>query len=125
MRKFILPLIASLACATPALASDTRVEVRGGAIWSNGTTEATYGAAAGIDFDLAPMVFAGVEVSADKIDESGTKVAFGATGRLGVKRPRRPDCSLRAATPPSLATFVMATGMPALGSSKASWARSI
>ena len=36
MRKIILPLIASLAFATPALANDTRVEVRGGAIWSNG-----------------------------------------------------------------------------------------
>ena len=85
MRKFIVPLIASLACATPALASDTRVEVRGGAIWSNGTTKATYGAAGGIDFDVAPTVFAGVEVSADKIDDSGTKVAYGATGRLGFK----------------------------------------
>ena len=85
MRKFILPLIASLAVATPALANDTRVEVRGGAIWSNGTTEATYGAAAGVDFDLAPLTFAGVEVSADKIDQSGTKVAFGATGRFGIK----------------------------------------
>ena len=85
MRNFILPLIASLALATPALANDTRVEVRGGAIWSNGTTEATYGAAAGIDFDLAPMTFAGVEVSADKIDQAGTKLAYGATGRFGVK----------------------------------------
>jgi hypothetical protein len=85
MRKFILPLIASLAFATPALANDTRVEVRGGAIWSNGSTEATYGAAAGYDFDLAPRIFAGVEVSADKIDQSGTKVAYGFTGRFGVK----------------------------------------
>ena len=85
MRKFILPLIASLAFATPALANDTRVEVRGGAIWSNGTTKATYGAAAGVDFDLAPMTFAGVEVSADKIDQAGTKLAYGATGRFGVK----------------------------------------
>ena len=85
MRNYILPLIASVACATPALANDTRVEVRGGAIWSNGTTEATYGAAAGVDFDLAPMTFAGVEVSADKIDKSGTKLAYGVTARFGVK----------------------------------------
>ena len=85
MRKIILPLVASLAFATPALANDTRVEVRGGAIWLNGQTDATYGAAAGVDFDLAPMTFAGVEVSADKIDRSGTKVAYGATGRFGVK----------------------------------------
>ena len=79
MRKFILPLIASLAFAGPALANETRAEVRGGAIWSNGSTEATYGAAVGYDFDLAPMTFAGVEVSGDKIDQSGTKV-FAAGG---------------------------------------------
>ena len=85
MRKFILPLIASLAFAAPALANETRAEVRGGAIWSNGSTEATYGAAVGYDFDLAPMTFAGVEVSGDKIDQSGTKVSYGVTGRLGVK----------------------------------------
>lgn len=85
MRKFILPLIASLAFAAPALANETRAELRGGAIWSNGQTEATYGAAVGYDFDLAPMTFAGVEVSGDKIDQSGTKVAYGITGRVGVK----------------------------------------
>lgn len=85
MRKIILPLVASLAFATPALANEARVEARGGVIWSNGTSEATYGAAAGYDFDLAPTTFAGVEVSADKIDETGTKVAYGFTGRLGVK----------------------------------------
>ena len=83
MRKFILPLIASLAFAAPALANETRAELRGGAIWSNGQTEATYGAAVGYDFDLAPMTFAGVEVSGDKIDQSGTKVAYGITGRVG------------------------------------------
>jgi outer membrane immunogenic protein len=85
MRKFVLPLLASLALASPALANDTRVEVRGGAIWSNGTTEDTWGAAAGVDFDLAPRTFAGVEVSGDKIGQTGTKVAWGVTGRLGIK----------------------------------------
>ncbi len=85
MRKIILPLVASLAFATPALANEARVEVRGGAIWLNGNTDATYGAAAGYDFDLAPNTFAGVEVSGDKVDETGSKVAFGMTGRLGLK----------------------------------------
>ena len=84
MRKFILPLIASLAVATPALA-DTRAEVRGGAIWSNGTTEDTYGAAIGFDGDLGPMTFYGIEVSGDKIADTGTKVAYGVSGRLGIK----------------------------------------
>ncbi len=85
MRKFILPLIASLAVATPALADETRVEVRGGAIWSAGTTEDTWGAAAGFDTDLGPAGFAGFEVSGDKIGTSGTKVAWGLTGRAGIK----------------------------------------
>ncbi|MEQ1499484.1 MAG: hypothetical protein ABL914_12590 [Novosphingobium sp.] len=84
MRKFILPLIASLAFATPALA-DTRAEVRGGAIWSGGVTEDTYGAAVGFDGDLGPMTFYGIELSGDKINDTGTKVAWGLTGRVGVK----------------------------------------
>lgn len=85
MRKIILPLVASLALASPALANETRVEARGGVIWSNGTSEDTWGAAVGYDFDLGPATFAGLEVSGDKIGATGTKVAFGATGRLGVK----------------------------------------
>ncbi len=84
MRKFILPLLASLAVATPALA-DTRAEVRGGAVWSNGVTEDTYGAAIGFDGDLGPAAFYGIELSGDKIADTGTKVAWGLTGRLGVK----------------------------------------
>jgi outer membrane immunogenic protein len=85
MRKIVLPLLASLAIASPALANEGRIEARGGVIWSNGTSEDTYGVAAGYDFDLGATTFAGVEVSGDKIATSGTKVAFGVTGRLGVK----------------------------------------
>lgn len=85
MRKFVLPLIASLAIASPAMANETRVEVRGGVIWSNGSSEDTWGAAAGYDFDLGSSAFAGVELSGDKIGTSGTKVAWGFTGRLGAK----------------------------------------
>jgi outer membrane immunogenic protein len=85
MRKFILPLLASLAVATPALANEARVEARGGVIWSNGSSEDTYGVAAGYDFDLGTSAFAGVEVSGDKIGATGTKVAYGVTGRLGIK----------------------------------------
>lgn len=85
MRKYILPLIASLAIATPALANEGRAEVRGGAIWSNGDTDAIYGAALGYDFDLGETTFVGAEVSGDKIDASGTKVAWGLTGRAGIK----------------------------------------
>ncbi|MDE2436101.1 MAG: hypothetical protein KGM49_07575 [Sphingomonadales bacterium] len=84
MRKVLLPLLASLAIATPALADEARVEARGGVIWSNGQSQDIWGAAAGYDFDLAPMTFAGVEVSGDKIGTSNTKVAWGVSGRIGL-----------------------------------------
>ena len=85
MRKFILPLIASLAFASPALANNLRAEVRGGVINSDGVTKATYGVAAGYDMSLAPMTFVGAEVSADKIDLQGTQLAYGLTGRAGIR----------------------------------------
>lgn len=85
MRKVLLPLVASLAIASPALANEARVEARGGVYWSPGYTQDTYGAAAGYDFDLGNTAFAGVEVSGDKIADSGTRVAWGFTGRLGAK----------------------------------------
>lgn len=85
MRKVLLPLLASLAIASPALANETRVEARGGVIWNNGDSEAIAGVAAGYDFDLGSSTFVGAEVSADKILESNTRVAFGFTGRAGLK----------------------------------------
>lgn len=85
MRLVLLTLAASLVAATPALANEARVEARGGAIWNKGNTEAVAGVAAGYDFDLGSMAFAGAEVSADKILTSGTKVSFGFNGRLGAK----------------------------------------
>jgi outer membrane immunogenic protein len=85
MKKFILPLIAAMAVATPAMANEGRVEVRGGVVWANGSSQDTWGAAAGYDFDLGSSAFAGVEVSGDKIGSSGSQVAFGGTARLGVK----------------------------------------
>lgn len=85
MKKFILPLIASMAIATPALANEGRVEVRGGVIWSGGETQDTWGAALGYDLDAGDNAFIGAEVSGDKIGTSGTKVAWGLTGRAGIK----------------------------------------
>ena len=49
MRKVLLPLLASLAIATPAMANEARIEARGGVIWANGTSEDVWGAAAGYD----------------------------------------------------------------------------
>ena len=86
MRKVLLPLLASLAVASPALANEARVEARGGVFWADGYTQDSYGVAAGYDFDLGETLFAGAEVSADKIADTGTKVAFGLTGRAG-RRP--------------------------------------
>jgi hypothetical protein len=85
MRKVLLPLLASMAVASPALANEARVEARGGVIWNGGDEEAIAGVAAGYDFDLGSSAFVGAEVSADKILTSNTRVAFGLTGRVGAK----------------------------------------
>lgn len=85
MKKLILPVLASLAVATPALANEARVEVRGGVVWMGGSSEDTWGAAAGYDFDLGDSAFAGLEVSGDKIGTSGTIVSWGFNARLGIK----------------------------------------
>jgi outer membrane immunogenic protein len=86
MRKFILPLVASLAVATPALANEARVEARGGVVWDSGNTEAIAGIAAGYDFDLGGTAFTGLEISADKILASGSNlVGVGFSGRVGAK----------------------------------------
>lgn len=85
MRKVLIALAASAALATPALANEARIEARGGVFWTDGYTQDAYGVAAGYDFDLGETAFAGVEVSGDKIADTGTKVAFGASGRLGAK----------------------------------------
>jgi len=85
MRKILIALAATAAFASPALANEARVEARGGVIWSDGDSQDFWGMAAGYDFDLGEKAFAGLEVSGDKIGTSGTKVAFGVTGRLGAK----------------------------------------
>ena len=59
--------------------------MRGGLIWAFDETEATLGAAAGYDFDLGETLFAGAELSADKVIVEGSDVAFGTTARLGTK----------------------------------------
>ena len=85
MRKFLVPIMASLALASPALATEARVEARGGVIWNQGEEEAVAGIAGGYDFDLGSTTFAGFEASADKILTGGTRVSWGVGGRLGAK----------------------------------------
>ena len=90
MRKLAMAIAAaSTVFAAPAFAQDAtgeaRVEVRGGGVFFEGTDEATVGVAAGYDFNLSDTLFVGAEVSADKILLESTRVAFGFTGRAGVK----------------------------------------
>lgn len=85
MRKVLLALAASAALASPALANEGRIEARGGVIWDSTDTEDVYGVALGYDFDLGETAFVGAELSGDKVATSGTKVAFGVSGRLGAK----------------------------------------
>jgi len=83
MLKYLLPFAASLCLATPALADEFRAEVRGGVWWAQGVHKGTIGVAAGRDFNVATLLFVGIEGSADKILTTGTKVSFGASGRAG------------------------------------------
>ncbi|SFG24670.1 hypothetical protein SAMN05518801_11212 [Novosphingobium sp. CF614] len=87
MRIAILSLAAAAGAvlATPALANEVRVETRGGVVWNHGDTEAIAGVAGGYDFDLGDKLFAGVDVSADKLLTSDTRVSWGLGGRVGVK----------------------------------------
>lgn len=85
MKKLILPAVAAIGFATPALANEARVEARGGVIWDGSDSEDFWGVAAGYDFNLGEKVFAGIEVSGDKIGASETRVAWGFTGRLGAR----------------------------------------
>ena len=87
MRFIILTMAAAgaVAVATPALAQDARFEARGGVIWSGGETEGTAGVAAGADFDITPTIFAGPEVTVDRVIEDGTRVSVGFGGRVGTR----------------------------------------
>lgn len=88
--KIIAIAVAVLAAGTamPALADEGRVEVRGGAAFTNGDddAEAVIGAAAGYDFDLADSsVFIGGEGSIDVPLANDFAAVFGLTGRIGAK----------------------------------------
>ncbi|PEQ13172.1 hypothetical protein B2G71_06900 [Novosphingobium sp. PC22D] len=75
-----------VAATGPASANEARVEARGGVVWNgNDNSEAVAGLAAGYDFDLGDTLFAGPEVSAEKILDDDTRVSFGFGGRVGAK----------------------------------------
>lgn len=84
MRLALLSLVAAAAAVSPALANEARVEARTSIVFDSGFSTGAAGVAAGYDFDLGDMAFAGLEVSGDKLLDRGTRVSFGATGRLGL-----------------------------------------
>ncbi len=86
MKKFaVAAALLSAVVATPALAADgeARVEVRGGYVKGGGLDDGTLGAAAGYDFNLGSIAFAGAEIAGDKVLTDGADVQFSAGGRLG------------------------------------------
>lgn len=85
MRTILLGVATLGLSATPALANEARVEVRGGAIWDHGDTQGIVGAAAGYDFDVGTSLFVGPEVSGDKVLEDNTRISLGLGGRVGLK----------------------------------------
>jgi len=72
-----------MALSTPALADETRVEVNTSGNFYGGDYQQSIGIAAGHDFTLAPGVFAGPEVSLNKLLATDTLTSFGVSGRIG------------------------------------------
>ena len=85
MRTILLSLAASLAIATPALASEGRVDIHGGRVLVEGEDRNTLGVAAGYDFDMSPNVFVGVEANVDKILDDDLDATLGGSLRLGTR----------------------------------------
>lgn len=86
----LLIAVAVIACSIPAPAlAGGRVELRGGAIGSGGTSSGLAGVAAGYDFDLPLPLFFGAEVSLDAdlsaASNGSADVLIGLTGRVGTR----------------------------------------
>lgn len=83
MRKFsYISAIALAAVATPALANEARVELRGGVAWVPGVSTEVIGVALGYDADVGGNVFVGGEVVADTDFDFASPV-IGVNVRLG------------------------------------------
>ncbi|MFC0202972.1 outer membrane protein [Novosphingobium soli] len=80
-----LAAAAAVAAATPALANEARIEARTGVIWDGSDSDAVAGVAVGYDYDLGEKLFVGVQGSADKVLTGGTRVSWGAGGRIGAR----------------------------------------
>ena len=89
MRLVLIPLAASMAIATPALAqsatdSGLRADVHGGFGWQDSQqAQGSVGATLGYDIRTGGNTFVGVEQSADKVLTSQDKWRWSTTGRVG------------------------------------------
>jgi outer membrane immunogenic protein len=84
-RLGLLTLAASMAVASPAIAGEARIELRGGLLQEGDSGRGLAGLAAGYDFDIGSKAFLGPEVSVDKLLRSGNEVLLGLTARAGVR----------------------------------------
>lgn len=86
MKKLLIAAcVASAFAASPALANEGRVEVRGGVAFGGGAEEAFAGVGAGYDFDLGETAFAGIDLGADKVLSDGSEILWSVGGRVGAK----------------------------------------
>ena len=85
MKKFLATAAFVMAAfvAVPAAANEGRAEVRAGYLFAPGEDQEVVGLALGYDFDLSDTLFAGLEVSGDKILHSGSGITWGGSARLG------------------------------------------
>jgi hypothetical protein len=95
MRLVLIPLLASLAVAAPAMAESTpdsskttgaRFDVHGGLGWADGqTAQGTLGATLGYDVATPGHTFVGIEQSVDKVLTSSDKARWSTTARAGLQ----------------------------------------
>lgn len=74
-----------MAFPAPAVAGESRGEVRGGYAWDGNINSASVGAAVGHDWKFGAGQFIGVEGSVDKMTIDGGEYIWGASGRIGTR----------------------------------------
>ncbi len=85
MKLVLFSLAAAMLASTPAFADGARVEVQGGAGWSDGgEAKGVIGGAAGYDWSLPGGAFVGVEESIDKTIGSHRDARWATSGRIGL-----------------------------------------
>ena len=84
MRLLLTSLAAATLLAGPALAGETRVELRSGLGWTDGqAAKGTIGGAVGYDIATGGGTFIGVEESVDKQLAAAQQARWGTSARFG------------------------------------------